>query len=133
MKCNSGVCSAKVYMINTKQRYLIQFVAPYGGSADKTIVTVVAYNDRGEQLYTQDTQAEVDVTARSQDVLKRTKVRVPLSNNLYRDNAFSAPSFAMQAPSVCKRITTGEDGSSFLNTDGSSVSNGSCYPLNDSL
>jgi len=132
-KCIAGECSTRVAMVGAKSRYLIQFAAPYGGPGDKTNVEVIAYNNSGTQLSTTNTQAEVDVTAKSQDVLKRTKVRVPLSNNLYQNRATSVPSFSLYASSICKRIVTGEDGTSFLDTNNAVANDGSCYPLNDNL
>jgi len=66
-----------------------------------TKVRVRAFSASGTALDLVGAQAEVDVTGRSVDVLRRVKVSVPISPAGDRD-----PEFAVQsARTVCKRIT----------------------------
>lgn len=97
-KCNISffVGAVSEYYLNIRSLYRDSRVAVDGVST-----TATSMNFTG--------QAEVDVTAKAQDVLKRVKVRVNATEQLAGSGS-SAPAYGLQtSESLCKRFVSGPD------------------------
>lgn len=75
-------------------QYLIHFIDYY----DSSNVTVDAFDTSGTQLNFVDGQAQIDVTGRAKNVLKRIQVRAPLTR------PSTLPLYTVEGQNVCKRF-----------------------------
>ncbi|HEX7633090.1 MAG TPA: pilus assembly PilX N-terminal domain-containing protein [Candidatus Saccharimonadales bacterium] len=83
------------------QYYMVRVMAYY--DKDGTDISVNNLKDAGgTQLNTVDGQAQIDVTGKAKNVLKRIQVRSPL----HPDNAALLPSYAIDSQGTCKRTAT---------------------------
>jgi len=146
-KCTSGKCKIKFNITDAgkkSKRYLFHIIAPYGSPGDGISVKITAKSGSSTQQLL-DTQAVIDSTARAQDVVRRIRVRVPLTNNLVNNKSIKHPDYVLQSDGLCKRMvvtTTTLPGSpsitetkaSFSDPDNSTAdSPSSCYLLDDKL
>jgi hypothetical protein len=95
--------------------YLIHFLNFY----DASNVDITGTTAAGAATFVGG-QAQIDVTGKAQDVLKRLRVRVPLDSNTNFAN------YALEAQNVCKRLQTQPGATTFLNPDGSTATTGAC-------
>jgi Tfp pilus assembly protein PilX len=125
-------CSATIYNLPSSNKFLVHFVVYYDTNST---VTLSPLDGSGNAVATTNTQAEIDVTAKAQDVLKRLRVRAPLGAN--KNLAFSIPDYALEAGNICKRIAISEDNTgnstaSFKDTDNSNAElNSACNLISD--
>ena len=118
VKCNTTKpnCAVTISGLAPSNKFLVHFVVYYDTNST---VSLSPLDGLGNAVMTTNTQAEIDVTAKAQDVLKRLRVRVPLGAN--KNLAFSIPDYALEAGNICKRIaisedSTGNGAASFLDT-----------------
>lgn len=95
---DTNLCTTKITGLPAAGSYLLRIVDYY----DKSDVKVKGYTEGGEKIKFKKSQASVDVTGKSRNVLKRLKAQVPL-NDVGR---FDLPNFAIEAKNVCKKIQT---------------------------
>ena len=109
---STGTCEYKFNNNNNNgtSKYLFSMIAPYA-RADTTFTLTANKTAYGSGLPTPEanslynTQAEIDVTAKAQDVVKRIKVRVPLKNpSIPIDISNESPAYVLQSTSICKRL-----------------------------
>ncbi|NDC21788.1 hypothetical protein EBZ57_00270 [bacterium] len=108
---STGTCEYKFNNNNNgTSKYLFSMIAPYA-RADTTFTLTANKTAYGSGLPTPEanslynTQAEIDVTAKAQDVVKRIKVRVPLKNpSILIDISNESPAYVLQSTSICKRL-----------------------------
>jgi len=134
--CNNTTKQCNVTINNlpssNNNKYLVHFVVYYDTNST---VTLSPLDGSGNAVMTTNTQAEIDVTAKAQDVLKRLRVRAPLGAN--KNLAFSIPDYALEAGNICKRIAISEDNlgnstASFKETDNSNADlNSPCNLISD--
>ena len=107
----------------------MHFISLYDTSDVKISANGIPVGGTSQQLQLQNSQAEIDVTARAQDVVKRIKVRVPIDAS----TSGSIPDYALQANNICKRMKTSPLGSDFFNISGTKVSSAddACDALSD--
>lgn len=104
------------------QEYMVHFVSLYDSSDVKLVANGVV-GGASQALQLQGSQTEIDVTARSQDVVKRVRVRVTVSSSVSSD----VPDYVLQATNICKRIKTSPTGGSqYFDTGGGVASNSAC-------
>jgi len=108
---STGTCEYRFNNNNNgTSKYLFSMIAPYA-RADTTFTLTANKTAYGpglpvpEAYSLYNTQAEIDVTAKAQDVVKRIKVRVPLKNpSIPIDISNESPAYALQSTSICKRL-----------------------------
>lgn len=96
MACTvSAGCSVDIINISGSTDYAMRLTAIYNGGT----VDITADGTLGPSVTLEDAQAQVDVTGRAQDVLRRIQVRMPIS----QEGASSG--YALQSgSSICKRF-----------------------------
>ncbi len=111
------------------KEYMVHFVSLYDSSDVKVGANGTPMGGTLSQLQLQNAQAEIDVTARAQDVVKRIRVRVPINAAA----SSSVPDYALQANNICKRMKTSPAGSSFFNPSNGTSDNkkDACDALSD--
>jgi len=150
--CVNGNCSISLGNVNSGgvNKFLFHILTPYGAPGITTNVSVVANSASGggggnNVINIRNSQAEIDVTARAQDVVKRIKVRVPI--RAASGTVAQAPDYIISADSACKRLSinttkTTPPGTTvistvistlFINPPGLPATNNSCNLLNDSI
>ncbi|MEI8338955.1 MAG: pilus assembly PilX N-terminal domain-containing protein [bacterium] len=107
---STGTCEYKFNNNNNgTSKYLFSMIAPYA-RADTTFTltankTAYSSGSMPEAYSLYYTQAEIDVTAKAQDIVKRIKVRVPLKNSsIPIDINNESPAYVLQSTSICKRL-----------------------------
>lgn len=87
-------CAVTVNGLPAAAQYLVRFTDYY----DSSDITTDAYDASGTQLDFVNGQAQIDVTGRARNVLKRVQVRAPLQqpNNM--------PLYTLEGQNVCKRF-----------------------------
>ncbi|MDZ7786535.1 MAG: hypothetical protein U5L95_05505 [Candidatus Saccharibacteria bacterium] len=101
--CSSGICSMTITDLNSNS-YHMRVSYPYNTSAN---LNIEALDSSDESIELIGAQAEIDVTARAVDVIRRIKTRVPTSPYLDSDeSSFSSPDAALQvADDICKQYS----------------------------
>jgi Tfp pilus assembly protein PilX len=101
-RCNTTGCKAIIDQIPGITSLSLRLSSLYQPSD----VKIVAFNNNGvggSPLRLSGVQAEVDVTGKASDVLRRIKVRIPLLSN-----STLVPGYALTSNgSICKRFSTG--------------------------
>lgn len=94
-KCENGQCTVTINNINNRPRLMLHARSIYFSNNIK----ISGIDVDGDRVEFKDAQLMVDSTGRAADVLKRIRVRIPLSNpKIY-------PEFALQTTDdICKRI-----------------------------
>jgi hypothetical protein len=119
-----GTCRVNVTNIPNGIRSMMVRISSIYQPSD---VKVSALNASGSPLEISGVQAEIDVTGKATDVLRRIKVRVPLVNT----SSLLPGSAITSNGSICKRFSTTDaylNIPSFLDPD---ASNDMCQPLTD--
>ncbi|MDB5165102.1 MAG: hypothetical protein JWL89_728 [Candidatus Saccharibacteria bacterium] len=81
--------------------YMVRIVGYY----DTSDISIHDFLDTGgTHLHTVDGQAQLDVTGKAKNVLKRLQVRTPIGKSL--DTDFTLPSAAIESQATCKRMAT---------------------------
>lgn len=96
-------CNAKITGVSAGVKYLVAFHTIYA-TADNIVVTPT---NNGTNLKVIGGQAQIDVTGKARNVLKRIQVRKMLDNSAVVSN------FAIEAQNICKRIKTEPSSTSF--------------------
>jgi Tfp pilus assembly protein PilX len=127
----NDTCKLKITTAGTflaASEYVVHFISLYDTSDVKISANGIV-GGTSQQLQLQNSQAEIDVTARAQDVVKRIKVRVPINAAA----SSSVPDYALQANNICKRMKTSPAGSSFFNPSNGTSDNkkDACDALSD--
>ncbi len=89
-------CKVTITGITGTGQYLIHLLDFY----DASNIRMTGTDSGGNQVEFSGGQAQIDVTGKAQDVLKRLDVSVPI-------NGSSFPSYAIEAQNICKQIETG--------------------------
>lgn len=124
IKCDASKtlpCSVDINVSSfSSKKFLIRYMPIYSNATTES----QAYNG-STQLSIKNSQALIDITAKSQDVLKRLKVRVPISSSSMTNTSpgSETPDFALHAANVCKRMKTYGTSTKFIapNTKNSST------------
>jgi len=98
-------CSTDIDLSSyNSSKFMVRYMPIYRDANNKYSLPTAG----GGSLQIKNSQAEIDVTAKSQDVVKRLKVRVPIySTSTTSTSAGSeTPDFVLQAVNICKRIKT---------------------------
>jgi len=122
--CNSTntpyACSVTIHNLPAAGGpYLIHFLNFY----DKSKVDITGKTGAGPTLASavfSGGQAQIDVTGKAQDVLKRLQVRVPLNS------IGNLPNYAIEAQNICKRMETQPGTTTFIDPGGGSATSGPC-------
>ena len=128
----NDTCKLKITTAGTflaASEYVVHFISLYDTSDVKISANGTSVGGTSQQLQLQNSQAEIDVTARAQDVVKRIKVRVPINAAA----SSSVPDYALQANNICKRMKTSPAGSNFFNPSNGTSDNkkDACDALSD--
>lgn len=101
-RCTTTSCRAIIDQIPNLTSVSLRLSSLYQPS-DVRVVAYDANGSGGSPLSLSGVQAEVDVTGKASDVLRRIKVRIPLLNN-----GTLVPGYAITSNgSICKRFSTG--------------------------
>lgn len=92
-------CTVTIDSLPSTSKFLIHFIVYYDTN---TTLSISPIDGSGNSVTTTNTQAEIDVTAKAQDVLKRLRVRTPIGVN--KNASFALPDYALEAGNICKRI-----------------------------
>ena len=92
----TGACKATINNLPAAGSYLIHFLVYY----DTTDLTITGRAPGGLPVSFNGGQAQIDVTGKAQNVLKRLVVRVHLGSNI------DAAEYGLQAKYICKRMVT---------------------------
>jgi hypothetical protein len=99
MACKPQSCRADIIGVGGSTNYSVRAMAIY--TAGNIEITA---EGGGSALTLKDAQAQIDVTGRAQDVLRRIQVRIPLTPNK------AATNYAIESASaICKRFKTGDN------------------------
>lgn len=120
MHCDNTECRATIIGLAAGTEYGLRAMAVYAGG--KLVITAEKSDGSPEQLL--NAQAQIDVTGKAQDVLRRVQVRVPLNGNKsLANNALESGS------SICKRFGIGPGQFSISGISGQDQSNPMCKPI----
>ncbi len=118
---NGYVCTATINLASATPRALLRLRMLYRAAQ----VQITLRN--GSTVIAPGSQAEIDVTGRANDVYRRIRVRVPLSNNI---DTTGVPEFAIEsAEGICKQISVGTGANGQGVTDDSASATPSCKSL----
>jgi Tfp pilus assembly protein PilX len=101
-------CQVTINGLTGTGQYLIHFLNFY----DAANVHITGEDVNGDSVAFTGGQAEVDVTGKAKDVLKRLNVSVPLgSNSVY-------PTYSVEAQNICKRFETSPTSTTYIDPSG---------------
>jgi Tfp pilus assembly protein PilX len=100
-------CQVTINGITGSGMYLIHFLNFY----DEANVRITGKDSGGDSVDFSGGQAQVDVTGKAKDVLKRLDVSIPINSSTY-------PSYAIEAQNICKRFETSPSRTTFIDPTG---------------
>jgi Tfp pilus assembly protein PilX len=89
-------CKVTITNVTGTGQYLIRVLDLY----DASDIRMTGTDSGGNPVVFSGGQAEIDVTGKAKDVLKRLNVSVPINGSSY-------PDYALEAQNICKQIETG--------------------------
>lgn len=139
VKCSASTsvpptpCSVSINVsAYSSKKYMIRYMPIY---RDASNTDSIYTTPGGSSVAIANSQAEIDITAKSQDIVKRLKVRVPIYNTSTTSTSpgSESPDFVLQAVNICKRIKTSPSGSDFITptTLSSAATDNACNGLSD--
>lgn len=102
-------CQVTINGLTGTGQYLIHFLNFY----DAANVHITGQDVNGNSVEFSGGQAEVDVTGKAKNVLKRLNVSVPIGNN---NSAY--PSYSIEAQNICKRFQTAPGSTTYIDPSG---------------
>ena len=88
---------------------------------DASNIQITAVDNSGNKVKFINGQAQIDVTGKAKNVLKRLQVRVPLSSSA------QLPAFPVEGQNICKRLQSAAGATNFIDTsDGYAGSGDPC-------
>lgn len=118
--CDANKCTVIINNINSApadtDNYMIHFINMYR----KSNITITGTSTAGGAVNFDGGQAMIDVTGKSRNVLKRLRVRVPLTPRA------DVPGYIIEAQNICKTIETEPDNTEFKIPSGAGPDGNSC-------
>jgi Tfp pilus assembly protein PilV len=132
-KTKSMPCTVNINIPSTfsqSNRYILKYIPIYGDANTETFIKTQSGGSLTQKI--KNSQVVIDITAKSQDIVRRIKVAVPTVNaNLTQTSSGSTvPDYALQAAVICKRMKTNASETVFVKAI-STDSTDSCDNLKD--